>query len=361
MTSTKIERLCKNWNGMSEMYCRQEDVQRLHALESTIEQASRKFEKDKRDGHKHMKAGSKPSVKTNDKRDGKKRKMEISTWKQSVGRDQELNRLKQELKELRARVTRNFLTRIHQDVAVATEQGIALAIDNDMVANSGFQYAESFLGFQTAACACGQQLMKFEQAHCENVLANAKKSDTGTLQKCISMWHRLDNTKKACICPVDPDTEGNCGLPSHLDLFTGTEMNGMQFPAPRQREKGMGKKKRPGSRRRLLTATQTAKATLSSMNCSKHTLTEGRTLCDWLHETLEKVRMDDENKNVVWEDTIPADVGAYLRSTCDTMDPWSVSFGALTVTFEGLGYSVENGPTSTRRRRLLARSDGGGC
>merc|ERR1711937_1119510 len=111
---------------------------------------------------------------------------------------------------------------------------------------------------------------------------------------------------------------------------------------------GMGKDR---TRRRLL---QTTKATLSSLDCSKH-----RTLCDWVHETLEKVHMDENN--VVWEDTIPADVGAYLRSTCDTMDPWSVSFGALTVTFEGLGYSVENGPKSTRRRRLLGRGDGGGC
>merc|ERR1712134_44421 len=141
------------------------------------------------------------------------------------------------------------------------------------------------------------------------------------------MWHRLDNTKKACICPVEPGKGGHCGLPSHLDLFTGKEMNGMRFPAP----KGMGKDR---TRRRLL---QTTKATVSSLNCSKH-----RTLCDWVHETLEKVHMNENN--VVWEDTIPADVGAYLRSTCDTMDPWSVSFGALTVTFEGLGYSVENGP-----------------
>ena len=163
------------------------------------------------------------------------------------------------------------------------------------------------------------------------------------------MKFEINLKRRECVCPVDPQ-EGSCGIPLHLDLYTGKRVNGLQVPMPISSAGDDANFLEVGS-----SSSINDEVDVQGLDANEH-----KTLKKWVEGTVrEKAKV--VGGAMVWEDTIPKEHGQYIRDHCDQLD-WSVRKAGLTVAFKGLTYGVaaEGTAESTRRRRLLGRSQGGG-
>ena len=83
-----------------------------------------------------------------------------------------------------------------------------------------------------------------------------------------------------------------------------------------------------------------------------------RKFAKWVKSTVTK-HAHIVGDNVVWEGVIPPKFGDYLQKNCDKLE-WKVKKFGLMVEFKGLTFRSEVRSEGTRRR-LLSRSNGGGC
>ena len=136
----------------------------------------------------------------------------------------------------------------------------------------------------------------------------------------------LNQKNPLCVCPVSGSNEGGCGVPMHLDLYTGMARNGLAFPAPAQ-----------SARRRRLLGDDEGVEILGLKDEDEKSL-DGE-FAKWVRDTVTK-HVHIVGGNVIWEDVIPAEFGDYLRENCDTME-WSAKKFGLKVDFKGLTFHSE--------------------
>merc|ERR1711871_493451 len=95
------------------------------------------------------------------------------------------------------------------------------AIDGHLHGNP-ISSREDFEQLNAALCTCGKVLKVYEQKNCKTVFGKQRKIRGGMkkLEKCYQYFSELSQTSPACVCPVNPSI-GPCGVPVHLDLYTG--------------------------------------------------------------------------------------------------------------------------------------------
>jgi hypothetical protein len=203
-----------------------------------------------------------------------------------------------------------------------------------------------FAAYNSALCACGRKLKEYEKKNCISVLKG--KGQNRQKKSCLAMWMLLNQKNPLCICPVSGSNKGGCGVPMHLDLYTGTTRNGLTFPAPAQRSR----------RRRLLGEEVVEVLDANDKNLLDSQDEPLRKFAKWVKSTVTK-HAHIVGDNVVWEGVIPPKFGDYLQKNCDKLE-WKVKKFGLMVEFKGLTFRSEVRSEGTRRR-LLSRSNGGGC
>lgn len=186
-------------------------------------------------------------------------------------------------------------------------------------------------------CACGEKLKSYEGRKCQVVLGNETHPN---YDACLELWMLIDGKNPLCVCPINEI--GSCGVPVHLDLYTGNTVNGLKF------------KVNGSPRRRRLLKHQSDVVVTGLDNSSDVLQVEFK---EWVKTTVKKnaIILGD---HMVWEGRIPEDYGSYIRENCNTLK-WSVEKDGVKVEFEGLTMRTPISPN--KRRRLLSRSNSRGC
>ena len=206
------------------------------------------------------------------------------------------------------------------------------------------------VNYGDAVCNCAKKLQSFDALGCKAELSSDAKGETG-VERCVDLVNELNRKSPSCVCPIDPNSYGTCGVPVNLDLYTGKRINGLQVPMPINSA---------GDDTNFLQLGDSSsindEVDVQGLDANEH-----KALKSWVVDTVRKNAKVVDGA-MVWEDTIPKEHGQYIRDHCDQLD-WSVRKAGLTVAFKGLTYSVAADGTaeSTRRRRLLGRSQNGGC
>ena len=264
----------------------------------------------------------------------------VNTYSKHLSRH--LGKEKSELfQELHERLVENLLEYFKQFAKRFERRGILA--NPEMLLAHNLSDVKVVLGeFDAAVCRCGKKMRHYYSLGCEN-----RESD-----QCVKLLRELDSKSPACVCPVDPSTPGTCGVPVHLDLYTGKRVNGLQVPMPISSAGDDTDFLQLGS-----------STSMDSMNDEVEVqgLDEDEALQSWVKDTVrENAKVVDGV--MVWEDTIPKEHGKYFRDHCDQLN-WSVRKAGLTVEFKGLTFGVvaDGSADAVRRRRLLGRNQNSGC
>jgi hypothetical protein len=200
------------------------------------------------------------------------------------------------------------------------------------------------VNYGDAVCNCAKKLQSFDALGCKAELSSDAKGETG-VERCVDLVNELNRKSPSCVCPIDPNSYGTCGVPLNFDLYGNGKVNGLALPLPALPASHAG--------RRLLQHTDGDKVTVTGLDDHPDTF------ASWVRNTAGKVRV--EEGTLVWEDTIPEKHGEYIRENCADMK-WAVGHDELgvSVKFDGLTFEVKNAG-DRQRRRLLSRGGHGGC
>ena len=238
--------------------------------------------------------------------------------------------------------------------------------------------AKSVTSYETAMCNCGKRLKSYEDKHCVKSLTASDQDKT--YRKCLEMWMLIDSKNPLCICPVSDGTDGTCGVPLHLDLYTGMVENTMRFSGPKAAARKAARKNEENvkaeAKQAIPKTKESAEATAvhfyNAKNKGRRLLGEGaeNVVFEWLDDydgdeafkawvidTVQKNAKKDEDGDMVWSGRILPEYGQYVREHCDKLK-WSVTKDGVKVVFKGLTKHLDGEGT---RRRLLSRGDSSGC
>lgn len=255
--------------------------------------------------------------------------------------------LKKEIKHLKNQIiTLMFQNLKHKSVELA-KKGVLHG--NSIISK------EDFGQMNAALCLCGKQLKAYERFKCKSVLNGLFKPSHYSikeLKSCYEHYRKLNQKDAACLCPVNPSI-GPCGVPVHLDLYSGKKLNAIDIEIPKACQN----------------------LNVSTENVEIKGLKKFRQFEDYIRTTVKShVRVAD--MTVAWEDKIPRALGKIARDNCEDL-AWSVDIGhgALVINFKGLGMSVAGTckskekknrgrallESSRRNRRLLQYAQVKGC
>merc|ERR1711871_1291901 len=219
--------------------------------------------------------------------------------------------------------------------ALRNASNVELIVDDT---TGTFQLRKGYSAYNSALCACGKKLKDYEDNHCAEVMQKQHHSKSSP---CLAMLMMLNQKNPLCVCPVSGSSAGGCGVPMHLDLYTGRAVNGLTFQAPARRLQN----------RKLLA--EEAGVEIEGLD---DTDPLQRKFSIWVHQMVAN-NTKQQGDRVVWEGRIPTEHGEYLRKNCDKLN-WSVKKFGLRVQFNGLTFRSE--VPNHGRRRLLSRSLDGG-